>query len=95
MEKFTTLEKKLFSKFLDELEDCHSNAGCNDYDLPNTPEGREIHQVSVRQAMSKKDAEEYLDIESKGKKICTMDSFVFSYLRKKLERILNELDETV
>lgn len=95
MEKFSALEKQLLFKFLDDLEDHHNNAGCNDYDLPNTTEGRLIHEKSIRLDMSKSDADDWLNVEHEGDKITTMDFFVFKFLRNKLERILNEPDETV
>lgn len=89
MAKFTKLEKELLDKFLDELEDHQSNAGCNDYTLPNTVEGRRIRDKSVRLSMDKKDADEWLAGEDgEEAHIYTMDYFVLRYLRNKLEKLL-------
>lgn len=35
-------EKKILGEFLDRLSDHMGNAGCNDYDLPDSPEGWEL-----------------------------------------------------
>lgn len=88
--EFTALEKKILFKFLEDLSDHQGNAGCNDFDLPNTPEGQQIHEESVRAAMSKRDADEWLSNEhgSKSKTICTADTIVLSYLVKKLKKVL-------
>lgn len=88
--KFNELEKKLLLEFLDELDDHYGNMSCNDFSLPNTPEGRELHEASIRYGMSKEEADEWLAEKPKGKKISTFDSTVLGYLRHKLEIMLKD-----
>lgn len=35
-------ELKLLNEFLEDLSDRMGNAGCNDFDMPNTPEGKQL-----------------------------------------------------
>lgn len=88
--EFTALEKKMLLGFLQELRNHQSNAVCNDFELPNTPEGQKIHEESVRLTMSKRDADEWLsnDHGSKSKTIATMDSIVLRYLSEKIKKVL-------
>ena len=47
--EFTKLEKKLLFKFLKNAAYKMANASCNDFDLPNTPEGIELYELVLNQ----------------------------------------------
>ena len=76
----------MFAGFLDQLEDHMSNAGCNDYTLPNTPENKKFLREMISASFSKDDAEWMLEEleEQDCKTLYTIDSSVFGYLRRKL-----------
>jgi len=88
--KFTALEKKLLFEFLDELSDHYGNAGCNDFEVPNTVEGRALFTAAVRYSYSEDDANRELAqaFEWSGGAIATVDSTILGYLRHKLEVLM-------
>lgn len=45
------IERQIFSRILDDLSDRYDNAGCNDFSIPNTPEGKEFAERVVRYAL--------------------------------------------
>jgi hypothetical protein len=73
----TKNELEILDGMLERLSDIMGNAGCNDYELPDTPENREL----VTQAHH-----EELDFTIRVYKgmIQTTDWVVLGYLRKKL-----------
>jgi hypothetical protein len=85
-EKFTDLEKKVFSNFLDQLQDHMSNSSCNDYQLPNDEEGKNLFLKAATLAIGEKEAN--LSYKLNSKNLICMDSWLLGYLRQKLETIL-------
>jgi len=92
----TNTEITVLKDFLDQLADHFSNAGCNDYDLPNTPENKQllldatIYDYTVNGFAN--DADEMNEMNddikrinnAKGKKLYITDSLLLSYLKYKL-----------
>lgn len=71
---------------IEQASDELSNNGCNDYDIPNTPENRKFI-TEMNKCMSD---EEELNISSNGKKIHTYDWMVLSYVGKLIKAAHNE-----
>ena len=46
----TKTEWKILVEFLEELDERFSNAGCNDYKMPNTPENRRFVEKMLKWA---------------------------------------------
>jgi len=90
MDKFTDFEKKIFFEFLKDLSDHMSNAGCNDFEVLNTPEGRSLFSAAVRHGFSSEDANEILvaAFEESDTTIATCDFIIFEYLVNKLQEYL-------
>ena len=84
-----SLEKSQLFSFLKEHSETQGRAGCNDHELPNTEEGRELLKNSLYSGMSKAEAEEWLEgVKPYKGKILTSDFMVFGYLVKRLREIL-------
>jgi hypothetical protein len=84
MLKLNETEKRIFSDFLDQLSDYMSNAGCNDYDLPNSEEGKMLW-LENENRVKKDNYEPLLDkIPENQKDFCTFDWILLSTLRKKI-----------
>lgn len=88
-------EKKAVSYLMNILDDALGNAGCNDMELENTPENRELVKNAIIAGYSKKEAVEELKefmlyyqvdlFDNPIKKtIITGDYLIFSFLKKKL-----------
>ncbi len=82
------LEQKLLKQAIDELDDIHSNAGCNDLELPNTPEAvqiiKEAWAWNFRCPVEKiEQHKEWPEIIRYGNKISTQDFILIYLLRKK------------
>jgi ribosomal protein S4 len=94
MVKFTKTEKKVLLDFLDKLSEDQSNAGCNDWEIKNTPENVELVKNVIKYAyQSKKDQKEeleYLDeqIKEKFDTIYSTDMIVLDYLIDKLKKAI-------
>lgn len=89
MSHLTKQEKALFLAFLDELDEVFSNAGCNDYSLPNTTENYKIMERMIKFNFSGEEQIEELNHLAKTAdqdELCTMDVLLFNYLRSKVER---------
>lgn len=94
------LERELLGGFFDRLEDYMGNAGCNDFDVPNTTEGQELMRNVINHAFRDEEEERKIQLESleeeieKGrKKLVTFDFFVLLYLRSKIDKMLEERKE--
>lgn len=92
---FTKLELETLIAFLKDLEHHYSIAGCNDFDIPNTPEGRAMYIAAVRFGMSEEDATEDLahTFEHSKDRIYTFDTLILSYLKHKIELMLQQVSE--
>lgn len=72
----TELENELLDQLLEEASNHLANMGCNDYQVPNTPEGREL--VAVVEA-------DLGELEfGDGPTIYTTNFVLFDYLIEKL-----------
>lgn len=72
----TDSEQKVLSKLLDLAGEHFGERGCNDFDVPNTPEWiNAINSVADEGGQI---------IDPTGDTICTMDWLVLLYLRNKL-----------
>lgn len=67
--------------FLNELSDEFSNAGCNDFELPNTPENRELIIAAEKHA----DCYEEEWHENDKDTISSSDTIVLEYLIHRLK----------
>lgn len=88
MARLSAVEKKIFSQLLDKLDDHLSKAGCNDFDLPNTPENRRFFNAIERYCHKEEgnvDADLRKYTVKDGDTIVNMDFAVLSYLRNKLD----------
>ncbi len=93
---FTKLEKQLLNDFFERLEDYMGNAGCNDFDVPNTTEGQELMRNVLNHALQHEEEEKEAqleslenDIEQGRKNLLTYDFFVLSYLKSKINNMVN------
>lgn len=75
----TKNDRAVLDRLLQDLSDRYSNAGCNDFELEDTPDNREL----VKTAESLCDAFDGFRL-SRGK-LCTVDWMVVAELRKRLE----------
>lgn len=76
----TQNEAKLIAAFMQELSDRFGNDGCNDYDLPATPENRQL--IMDAQKWGRADEVPTEPREYNGK-YCTYNWEILSYLRHK------------
>lgn len=79
MEILNDTERKVFIEFLNRLSENMGNAGCNDYQLPDTPEGWQLaceHANSINK-------DNPSGPQEKPQLIC-YDWILLSILRKKL-----------
>lgn len=74
------LEMTILFEFLDRLADSMGNAGCNDYELPDTPEGWAL----------RREVEAAMDEPGDCDRLSTYDWAVLSVLRDKLNMVLLE-----
>lgn len=90
MENFSALEKETLLGFLDDLDERFGNAGCNDFDVPNTPEGRALFAAACRHSYGQDEANREIAeaFENSGDSICCFDTMILGYLRHKLEKNL-------
>jgi len=76
-------------EFLDELSDIQGNAGCNDFDMPNTPENRVFfEEMEAYNNSENEDRQELPPLNDKN--IYTLDILVNSYVRHCLKNMLME-----
>ncbi len=77
------IEREVFTRMLDDLSDRFGNAGCNDFEIPNTPEYQEFVERVVRHNIDEEDADEWLDEikETPSDTITIFDIWVLEYLR--------------
>ena len=69
----------ILAKLLELSADEFSNHGCNDFDLPNTPENNAL-MVALEKRNSEEEFKEYgLNISKDGKKIYANDAILMSY----------------
>lgn len=80
-------EKAILLKFLDDLSDHMSNAGCNDLDLENTPENYEL-VAAAEKYCAEQNQEKPLPPLFYKDKICTTDFIILSYLVNLIEKNL-------
>lgn len=86
-------EKKHFLALLQEASDALSNNGCNDYDIKDTPENRELatnvemHQFDCKTIEEWKAHKEYSDLHIYKGKIWIFDTALLSYLIHKMEKM--------
>lgn len=78
-------EKKILLDFLEELSDRFGNDGCNDYELDNSPETRELCYAAMEYGAGKKDADEWLENLDLSKKIIFPNFIILDYLIKKFK----------
>lgn len=92
--KLTDYERELWNDFLDQLQTHIDNAGCNNFKLANTVEGRRIAEDMIKTQYGQKDQKQLLeDLEDQieyGGEIGVLDTSVFVYLRDKVDQILDE-----
>lgn len=83
--KLTSAELKIISKILSEASDEYSNHSCNDMDIPNTDENKQMLIRMVNENYDPRDvAEEIEIIEScKKKTLYTYDWMLMDYLAKR------------
>jgi hypothetical protein len=77
----TKAELKLVASFLEELDNRFGEDGCNDYELPNTPENRKLLKKAFKWGCAS-DADELIKEmeEDTGPTISTMNNIVCGYL---------------
>lgn len=86
MEKLDSNAWKVLADLLKLAGDEFSNHGCNDYELPNTPENRELVSSMHRWNSTNPDEQDIFYSED-GTKIYTQDAFLmgfFEHLAKEL-----------
>jgi hypothetical protein len=93
MSEWSSTEKESLLGFLDQLRDCMSNAGCNDFEVENTPENVAMLERAIRHSHSDKDADETVErlhwrAAKGGQKLHTTDFVLLGYLRSKLEETI-------
>ena len=94
---FNKLEKKLLFQFLDELIEDIGGRSCNDFSLPNTPQGRQLFEEMVKTVVaknySKVDAAEMLEEQKENDSdvILCADMDVIEFLVGKLKKVLKVL----
>lgn len=94
----TKLEKELLLEFLKDLDNRLGNAGCNDYQLPNTLKHHDLMEKIIKYNYSSEESrksEEYiwnLDRlkDTKGPYISTIDFLVLGYLQTRVEQLETE-----
>ena len=85
--KLNDAERMLLIRFLKSYSERLSNDGCNDFELPNTPENVVIVKEAYEIGMGKEDANMWtarLDEES-GETICVINWMLVDYLAHKLQ----------
>lgn len=78
MSKLNKTERAVMVEFLDRLADAMGNAGCNDYTLPDSPEGKLLW------VDAETEAGEPLPLPTAVGPFYTQDFMVLAALRKKL-----------
>jgi len=88
--KFTKLERDSLWSFLKDLSDHQSNAGCNDFKVPNTEEGRALIRAVYTNYYTPEAAEEEIanTLDTNRDHFYTMDSWVLDHLWNKLTILL-------
>ena len=79
MPKKKQVENELAAEMLDMASEEFSKHGCNDYDLPNTPENRAFMELAELWNANGDEPGE-LNISADGKTIYVMDWFLMDYL---------------
>lgn len=70
----------ILAQLLDMADNEFGNHGCNDFELPNTPENRALMDAAERWNAPNGPAEEWeLHISRDGKVIYTQDHFLMAY----------------
>jgi len=70
------------------LDERLGNAGCNDYQLPATPENKKLMTQVIQRAYAPQDQIQPLkDLESSPDHFLTMDFLVLGYLRKQVMQL--------
>lgn len=81
----TPFEIELCRRLFDEARDRLGNRGCNDFELPNTPESIALLNAIERDNVGPGHEPEFVYVFDPSKKrLCAMDFSVFRYLTKKL-----------
>jgi len=81
-------------EFLDQLSEHMGNAGCNDFEMENTPENVKLLKDIIKQGYERpKDVKEELeqleeDLAENLETLMTADFMVFDYLRSKVEKLI-------
>lgn len=78
-------EKKILLDFLEELSDRFGNDGCNDYELDNSSENRELCYAAMEYGVSKGEADEWLENLNLSKKIIFSNFIILDYLIQKFK----------
>ena len=71
-------EKAMLGKLLDDYAEKLGNAGCNDFDLPDTDEGRSLAKETHKREGEGDDSDEVPSL-------CVMDWILLGVLRDKLD----------
>lgn len=81
MNKKKRVEYELAAKLLDMASDEFSNHGCNDFELPNTPENYALVESMELWNVSESGEEpNEVNVSEDGQTIYTMDWYIMSYL---------------
>lgn len=85
--QLTAAELKMISQLLKEASNEFSNHGCNDMDIPNTDENKQMLIRMVRETWDPRDAAEEIEtIEScKKKTLYTYDWMLMEYLAQRCD----------
>jgi hypothetical protein len=77
---------KVLSDLLSMADEHFGNHMCNDYELPNTPENRELMEKAERWNSEEQWLQEGLNISSDYSKIYTQDHFLMGYFAHLLKQ---------
>jgi hypothetical protein len=85
MSQLNETEKRIFSDLLDYLSQTLSNAGCNDYPIENTDEGKALW-LEIENSVREDNGDPLLDkVPENQKDFWTFNWLLLNTLRKKLE----------
>lgn len=89
MNNLTPNQWRLLANILDLAADEFGNNGCNDYELPDTPENREFVTMIETQDLTPDEVEHHYNIYSYNGKITTGDTTIMRWFEDYARKMAN------
>lgn len=84
-DKLTALEWKSFDELMEYVLELMSDAGCNDFEIPNSAEGMALAKAFLAEADSPEYAEQWAKDNAEEKVLIVSETQMLKHLIKKLK----------